>query len=149
MHFRRMMPNTSPGRNSDGRQPLVPVAAIGMVALRRCQHGQKWQGHGAARPRHRRQHHQAKPSQAAGFDEMLLAGAYRVTIDGSGRKLWSPSALNGVIDADHYRPVGDQAVKNQPQQAVANLARVPAGAVGRLSAQFPLRARKGLSGDDC
>ena len=80
---------------------------------------------------------------------MLLAGAHRVTIDGSGRKLWSPSALNGVIDADHYRPVGDQAVKNQPQQAVANLARVPAGAVGRLSAQFPLRARKGLSGDDC
>ena len=106
--------NTEDGLPSPVGQPFVPMAAIGVVALRRRQHGQKWQGHGARRPRHRRQHHQAKPSQAAGLDEMLLAGAHRVTINASGRDLWSPSALNGVIDADHYRPVGDEAVKNHP-----------------------------------
>ena len=42
------------------------------------------------------------------------------------------AATFGVIDADHHRPVGDEAAKNQPQQAVANLGRVPAGAVEHL-----------------
>src|SRR3954469_24208560 len=54
---------------------LVAPAAFGMVALGRRQDAEERQGPDPARPGDRGEHQEAEPAQAAGLDEVAMAGA--------------------------------------------------------------------------
>jgi hypothetical protein len=43
-----------------------------------------------------------QPAQAAGFDEVSVRGADRVTIDAAGSDFRSPAPLDCIIDANHH-----------------------------------------------
>ena len=98
-------------------QQLVPAATLSIGALRWRQQGQDRQGLHDARPRDRRQHHEAQPAQAAGLDEMATTGADGITIDAARRDLPSPPTLDGVVHADDNWSIRHEAIDDHDEQA--------------------------------
>src|SRR3954452_8054304 len=111
---------------------LVAPAALGMIALRRRQDAEERQGPDPLRPGDRGKHHEAEPAQAAGLDEMLLAGAHRVAVDAARRDPGAPAALDGIVEADHHRPVAEQGRDNDLEQTPGRRPAAPACAVEHL-----------------
>jgi len=83
-------------------------------------------------PRNWHDHHQRQPAQAAGLDEVSLRGADGITIDAARADPSAPAALDRVIDADHHRPGGQQAVQHMEQQSPGQRACIPARPVQDL-----------------
>ncbi len=86
-------------------QRLGRARFAGIEALGRGEQSEEGERHDAIGPRHAHEQHGGKPAQAAGFDEVPLGGADRIAIDAAGADLGSPAPLDGVINADHDRPV--------------------------------------------
>src|SRR5215213_1863579 len=71
---------------------LVALALLFGVTLGVGQGAQERQGPNPRDPGYRHQKRQAHPSESAGFDEVLAAGAHRVTVDAFGRNLLPSSS---------------------------------------------------------
>jgi hypothetical protein len=93
--------NALPG---PAHQCLVTPPVGFVVMLRRRQDGEERQGPAPYRPRQRNHHHEGKPAQAAGLDEMAVRGAHRIAVDAARRDFLAPAPFNGVINADDDRP---------------------------------------------
>jgi hypothetical protein len=113
-------------------EELVPAAGFRVRALGRREQRQHRQRLDPRRPGHRRQHHEAQPAQAAGLDEMAVAGAHRVAVDPAGGDAGAPAPLDGVVDADDHRPLRHQSGDNQIEQGPGQRAALPAPAVQHL-----------------
>ncbi len=53
--------------------------------------------------------HQAQPSQAAGLDDIAVAGPDRVAVDATGSNLGPSSALDGIVQRHDQGPDGAKA----------------------------------------
>src|ERR671929_69543 len=107
-------------------QPLVPPAVFPAPALRGREHDQERQTPDASGPGHRGQQHDAQPAQAAGLDEMAVAGADRIAVDAAGLDLRPPAPLDGVVDGDHDRTLRHEGGHEQEQEAMRDGTRGPA-----------------------
>ena len=104
----------------------MPLATLGGVALGGREHGQEGQGPDAAGPGYGREQHHAEPAQAAGFDEVAVAGANGITIDAARLDLGPPAPLDGVIEADHDRSLRHEGGDQEQQEPVRDGAGRPA-----------------------
>ena len=113
-------------------QQLVPAAVLAIGALRRREQGQHWQGFHHTCPRDRRQHHETQPTQAAGLDEMAMAGADGITVDATRGDLAAPPAFDGIIHPDDHRTIRHEAADDHGQQASRHGVGGPPGTVEDL-----------------
>lgn len=79
-----------------------------------------------------REHHEAQPAQAAGLDEMPVAGAHRIAIDAARGDAGTPAPLDGIVDADDHWPLRHQGGDNRIEQGSGQRAALPAPAVQHL-----------------
>ena len=114
-----------------GQQFMVPTTLM-VGSLGRGKQGQDRQGLYQARPWHRGQHHEAQPTQAAGFDEMAVAGAHWIPVDAPCADPASPSAFDGVVHANDDGAIGHEPFDHQAQQSPGNGTGAPAGSVEDL-----------------
>jgi hypothetical protein len=132
-------------------QPLVAPPPRPGGAPGGGEHGEERQAPDAA-PGHRRRHHQAQPARAARLDEAAAAGAHRVAVDAARPDLGSPAALDGAVDADHHRAVGDEGGDEHEEQAVGHGPGRPAGGAGDATVDGetgrPLQAHDAQGGGD-
>src|SRR5689334_14107021 len=107
-------------------QLLVLPAVLAAPVLGGCEHGQEGQSPDATGPRDRSEQHHAQPAQAAGFDEMAMAGPNRIAVDPARLDLGPPARLDRVIKADHNRSLRHEGSNEEQQKSVRNGARGPA-----------------------
>ena len=113
-------------------EELVPAARFRIRAFGRREQRQHRQRLDACRPGNGREHHEAQPAQAAGLDEMPVAGAHRVAIDATRGDARAPAPLDGVVEADDHRTLRHQGGDNQIEQGAGQRAALPAPAVQHL-----------------
>src|SRR3954464_8479073 len=101
----------------------MPLATLPGVALGGREHGQEGQSPNAAGPGYGSEQHYAQPAQAAGFDEVAVAGANRVAVDPARLDLGAPTPLDRIVKANHNRPRRGQHGDEQQQQPVCDSAR--------------------------
>jgi hypothetical protein len=132
---------------------LVRPAALPCEPLRGRQHGQERQRPDAARPRYRRQQGQRHPAQAAGLDEMAVAGAHGVTVDAARRYALAPAPLQRVVHADDHgtarREDGDQQPEQHLRRGAGRPARPVQHAVVAGEAGRSVPPRRAQGGADC
>ena len=122
------------------RELFVAPVALGSVSLGGRQHGQEGQTPDPPGPGHGREQHDAEPAQAAGLDEMPVAGADRVAVDPPRRDPGAPAPLDGVVEADHHRTVRHEGGDQQPQEPVREGARAPVPVAQRALADSKTRS---------
>jgi len=93
------------------------------------QNREERQGPDAARPGDGCQQHEADPAQTVGLNQVRVRGPHRVTIDAPGLDLGSPTAFDGVIDAQYDRPAASKGGDQQLQQQLAGAQNIPGGPV--------------------
>lgn len=113
-------------------QQLVSAALLLIMALGRAQDRQHRQGLDASGPWDRGQNHEAQPAQAAGLDEVAMAGAHRVTINSTSGDALAPTPLDCIVHSDHDGAIGHEPFNDDGQQAGRQQAGVPATAVEEL-----------------
>ena len=97
-------------------ETLVALALLLGVTLRVGQGTQERQGPHPRGPGHRRQKHQAHPSEGARFDEVLAAGAHWVAVDAFGQ-IFLPCRLSKVSSMPNTRgPSGTKASTSNPSR---------------------------------
>jgi hypothetical protein len=83
---------------------------------------------------------------------VAAAGADRVAVDAARLDPGAPAALDGVVDADHHRAVGDEGGDEHEEQAMRHGPGRPAGgaedAVVDGEAGRPLQAHDAQGGGD-
>lgn len=84
---------------------LGPPALALVVALPGGQGGEHRQGPDPLHPGDEGQPHQTNPAQAAGFDQVAVAGVYRIPVDTPGANAPTPRALQGLVHAEDQRPL--------------------------------------------
>ena len=104
-------------------QRLMAAPVLLRVALGGREHGQERQRPDAPGPGDRRQQHDREPAQPARLDEVAVGGAHRVAIDPARLDLRAPAPLERVVDADDYRPLWDEGLYQQEQQALGHVSR--------------------------
>ena len=63
---------------------------------------------------------------------MAPTGAHRVTIDSTTENLWTPTALDGVVNTDNDWTASDQSSHENLQKLSRQLMRLPLGAIENL-----------------
>lgn len=99
------------------RQLLVPSPALLAEALRGGQRCQERQCPHAPCPGDRSQEHDAKPAQAARFDEVAVAGPHGSAVDALSCDALAAPAPDRVIDPQHDRPGRRKGTGQQAEQA--------------------------------
>src|SRR4051794_19036570 len=88
--------------------------------------GEKWQGPRAGGPGHGSQQQETHPAQAAGFHKMRVRTANRIAVDSPSLNLFTASALDGIVNAQHNRTGGNESFYQEPQQKAAGFPATPA-----------------------
>ena len=103
--------------------------AVGVEPLGGHEGGEDGERHEPLRPGYGSDQHGAEPAQAARLDEVAFRGADGIAIDPACLDLRSPSALDGVVEADHDLGSGrHESVDEKIEQALGHSARRPDGA---------------------
>lgn len=113
-------------------QQLVLSALFLIMALRGTQDRQHRQGLNTFCPWDRGKNHEAQPSQAAGFDEVPMAGAHWVTTNSTSGDTLASTPFDCIVHADHDGPLGREPGNNDGQQTGRERPGVPAGSVEEL-----------------
>src|SRR3954470_13116505 len=107
-------------------QLLVPPAVLAAPVLGGREHGQDGQRPHATSPGYGSEQHHAEPAQAAGFDEVAMAGPNRIPINPARLDFGPPAPLDGVVEANHDRSRRHEGSNEEQQEAVRDGAGGPA-----------------------
>ena len=100
-------------------QALMLSSSLSMVAFRRTQSRQERQGPDRFGPRDLDQQHAAKPTQAAGLDEVRMRRSHRVAVDTFGFDLIAAPPLDRIVEAQDQFASRGEGLNQQSQQESA------------------------------
>ena len=95
---------------------LAGTAPPPVIAFRRRRHGEEGQSPAPSGPGYVARPHQRYPAQAAGFDHIAAAGAYRITVNPKGTDLRPPTPFQGLVDAEYQRTIAPVQMADQQYQ---------------------------------